>query len=47
MRRTCRNSKILSDCRMKYMSFLIVDDNSVMRRTIGRVVGDLTDRIIE
>ena len=29
------------------MSFLIVDDNCVMRRTIGRVVRDLTDRIIE
>ena len=29
------------------MSFLIVDDNSVMRRTIGRVVRDLTDKIIE
>lgn len=29
------------------MSFLIVDDNSVMRRTIGRVVCDLTDRVIE
>ena len=29
------------------MSFLIVDDNSVMRRTIGRVVRDLTDRVIE
>ena len=29
------------------MSFLIVDDNPVMRRAIGRVVRDLTDRIIE
>ena len=29
------------------MPILIVDDNSVMRRTIGRVVRDLTDRVIE
>src|SRR5687767_6030421 len=29
------------------MSFLIVDDNPVMRRTIMRIVRDLTDRIIE
>jgi ligand-binding sensor domain-containing protein len=29
------------------MSFLIVDDNSVMRRTIRRVVGEFADQIIE
>lgn len=29
------------------MSFLIVDDNRVMRHTIMRVVRDLTDEIIE
>ena len=29
------------------MSFLIVDDNSVMRRTIRRVVGEFADEIIE
>jgi len=29
------------------MSFLIVDDNAVMRRTIGFVVRDMTDGIIE
>ena len=29
------------------MPILIVDDNSVMRRAIGRVVQDLTDRTIE
>jgi len=29
------------------MSFLIVDDNRVMRHAIGRVVRDLTDEIIE
>lgn len=29
------------------MSILIVDDNSVMRRTIKRAVRDLTDRVIE
>lgn len=29
------------------MSILIVDDNSVMRRAIRRVVRDLTDRMIE
>lgn len=33
--------------RRKFMSFLIVDDNSVMRRTIVRVVSDLTDKVIE
>ena len=31
----------------KKMSFLIVDDNSVMRRTIRRVVGEFADEIIE
>ena len=29
------------------MSFLIVDDNSVMRHAIGRILRDLTDEIIE
>jgi DNA-binding NarL/FixJ family response regulator len=29
------------------MSFLIVDDNSVMRRTIRRLVGEFADEIIE
>jgi CheY-like chemotaxis protein len=29
------------------MSFLVVDDNSMMRRVIGRVVGEFTDKIIE
>lgn len=29
------------------MPILIVDDNSVMRRAIRRVVHDLTDRVIE
>ena len=29
------------------MSFLIVDDNPLMRRIIGRVVRDLTDCVIE
>lgn len=29
------------------MSFLIVDDNRVMRHAIGRVVRDMTERIIE
>ncbi len=29
------------------MPILIVDDNSVMRRAIGRAVSDLTDRVIE
>jgi len=29
------------------MSILIVDDNAVMRRAIGRAVRDLTDRVIE
>lgn len=31
----------------KSMSFLIIDDNSVMRRTIGRVVRDFAAQIIE
>jgi CheY-like chemotaxis protein len=29
------------------MSFLVVDDNSMMRRLIGRVVGEFADEIIE
>ena len=29
------------------MSFLVVDDNSIMRRVIGRVVGEFADEIIE
>lgn len=29
------------------MSFLIVDDNSVMRRTIRRVVGEFANEVIE
>lgn len=29
------------------MSFLIVDDNSVMRRTIRRVIGEFASEIIE
>ena len=29
------------------MSFLIVDDNFVMRRTIRRIVGEFADEIIE
>ncbi len=43
------NRKVLLHYRFfrESMSFLIVDDNAVMRRTIRRIVSEFTDEIVE